>query len=181
MIFELCSKLVLMIIKYHISYVEVFWRSKDIISSHKSYFRQLLAKCQGIFWDFRFLKIWLAIWPKVAGNMICGRKLSLWTSKTLLHNLYDILWSLEPISNTIEKSWFSQYFPFRILKGKYYKNHDFSIVLKIGSNDHKISYKLCRSVLEVQRDNFRPPIIFPATFGQMASHILRSRKSQKSP
>ena len=36
-----------------------------------------------------------------------------------------------------------------------------------------------RSVLEVQRDNFRPPIIFPDTFGQMASHILRSRKSQK--
>ena len=52
-------------------------------------------------------------------------------------------------------------------------------MFKIGSNDHKISYKLCRSVLEVQRDNFRPPIIFPATFGQMASHILRSRKSQK--
>ena len=52
-------------------------------------------------------------------------------------------------------------------------------MFKIGSNDHKISYKLCRSVLEVQRDNFRPPIIFPDTFGQMASHILRSRKSQK--
>ena len=113
--------------------------------------------------------------------MIGGRKLSLWTSKTLLHSLYDILWSLEPISNTIEKSWFWQYFPFRILKGKYCQNHDFSIVFEIGSNDHKISYKLCRSVLEVQRDNFRPPIIFPATFGQMASHILRSRKSQNSP
>ena len=52
---------------------------------------------------------------------------------------------------------------------------------RMYSNDHKISYKLCRSVLEVQRDNFRPPIIFPATFGQMASHILRSRKSQNSP
>ena len=69
----------------------------------------------------------------------------------------------------------------RILKGKYCQNHDFSIVFKIGSNDHKISYKLCRSVLEVQRDNFRPPIIFPATSGQMASYILRSRKSQNSP
>ena len=52
------------------------------------------------------LKIWLVIRPKVSGNMIGGRKLSLWTSKTLLHNLYDILWSLEPILNTIKKSWF---------------------------------------------------------------------------
>ena len=113
--------------------------------------------------------------------MIDGRKLSLWTPKTFLHNLYDILWSLESISNTFEKSWFSQYFPFRILKGKYCENHDFSNVFEIDSNDHKISYKLCRNVLGVQRDNFRPSIIFPATFGQMASHILRSRKSQNLP
>ena len=61
------------------------------------------------------------------------------------------------------------------------KNHDFSNVFEIGSNDHKMSYKLCRSVLGVQRDNFRPPIIFSATFGQMVGHILRSRKSQNSP
>ena len=43
MIFQLCSKSVLMIIKYHISNVEVFWGSKETISGHfrpngKSYF-----------------------------------------------------------------------------------------------------------------------------------------------
>ena len=62
---------------------------------------EFLAKIDflAIFGDFRLLKIWLAIWPKVSGNMIGGQKLSLWTSKTLQHNLYAIL-------NTIEKSWF---------------------------------------------------------------------------
>ena len=51
----------------------------------------------------------------------------------------------------------------------------------ILASESQGSYKLCRSVLEVQRSNFRPPIIFPATSGQMASHILRSRKSQNLP
>ena len=54
-------------------------------------------------------------------------------------------------------------------------------MFEIVSNDYWISYKLCRSVLEVQRSNFRPPIIFPATSGQMASHILRVQKSQNLP
>ena len=94
----------------------------------------------------------LNFWPKsifwrilgfsTSQNMTChlagsGRKYDWWPeivsldSQTLLHYLYDILWSLEPISNTIEKSSFSQYFLFRILKGKYYKIMIFQLCSKL--------------------------------------------------
>ena len=53
MIFQLCLKSVLMIIKYHTSNVEVFWGSKETISGHQSYFRPLPAKCQVIFLEFQ--------------------------------------------------------------------------------------------------------------------------------
>ena len=53
MIFQLCSKSVLMIIKYHISYVEVFWGSQKTISGHQSYFRPLPAIWQVIFWEIK--------------------------------------------------------------------------------------------------------------------------------
>ena len=83
--FQLCSKLVLMIIKYHISYVEVFWRSKETISGHQSYFRPLSAKWQVIFWEVenpkkspknRFgPKIQISIeWPILAEMMIYETK-----------------------------------------------------------------------------------------------------------
>ena len=47
------------------------------------------------------------------------------------------------------------------------------------SNDHKMSYMLCRSVLGIRRDNFRPPIMILTTSGHMAILILIRQKSQK--
>ena len=38
---------------------------------------------------------------------------------------------------------------------------------------------VCRSVLGVQRDDFRPPIMILTTSGHMVNHILISQKSQK--
>ena len=49
------------------------------------------------------------------------------------------------------------------------------------SNDHKMSSMVCRSVLGVRRDHFRPPIMILTASGQMADHILISQKSQKMP
>ena len=46
------------------------------------------------------------------------------------------------------------------------------------SNDHKMPYMVCRSVLGVQRDDFRPPIIILTTSSHIANHILISQKSQ---
>ena len=45
-------------------------------------------------------------------------------------------------------------------------------------NDDKMSCMVCRSVLRIQMDDFRPPIIILTTSGHMANHILISKKSQ---
>ena len=45
--------------------------------------------------------------------------------------------------------------------------------------DHKISYSLCRNVLEVQRNNFRPPITFPVTFGPNGKSYFEKSKIPK--
>ena len=50
---------------------------------------------------------------------------------------------------------------------------------KSRSNHHGMSYKVCRSVLGIQRDFFRPEITFLTTSGQMAGHILKNRKIDK--
>ena len=55
------------------------------------------------------------------------------------------------------------------------------MIFKLLSNHHGISYTVCRSVLGIQRDYFRPEITFLTTSGQMADHILKNKKSQKSP
>ena len=47
------------------------------------------------------------------------------------------------------------------------------------SNDRKMSSMLCRSVLGVRRDYFRPPIMILTTPGQIDDHILISQKSPK--
>ena len=47
------------------------------------------------------------------------------------------------------------------------------------SNDHKMSSMVCRSVLGVRRDDFRPPIMILTTSGQMADDIFMMQKSQK--
>ena len=47
------------------------------------------------------------------------------------------------------------------------------------SNVHKMSYMVCRSVLGVQRDDFRPPIIILTTSGHMVNLVLIRQKSGK--
>ena len=53
------------------------------------------------------------------------------------------------------------------------------MILIACSNDHKMSSMVCRSVLGIRRDHFRPPIMILTASGQMADHILISQKSKK--
>ena len=62
----------------------------------------------------------------------------------------------------------------------YCKKSWFLMIFKLWSNNHEMSYKVCRSVLGIQRDYFRSEIIFLTTSGQMAGHILKNQKSTKS-
>ena len=55
------------------------------------------------------------------------------------------------------------------------------MIFKLRSNHHEISYKVCGSVLGIQRNYFRPEITFLTTSGEMAGHMLKNQKSQKSP
>ena len=56
-------------------------------------------------------------------------------------------------------------------------NDDFWWFLKICSNYHKWSSKVCRSTLGVQRSHFRPQIVFLDTSGQMIGHNANHQKS----
>ena len=55
----------------------------------------------------------------------------------------------------------------------------FDDFLKICSNYHKWSSKVCRSTLGVQRSYFRQQIIFLDTSGQMIGHNANHQKSAK--
>ena len=54
------------------------------------------------------------------------------------------------------------------------------MIFTLWSNHHEMSYKVCRSVLGIQRDYFRPGITFWTTSDQIIGHILKNKKSIKS-
>ncbi len=55
----------------------------------------------------------------------------------------------------------------------------FSEFLKICSSHHIITYKVCRSILGVQRTHFRPNFTFPAGSGRIIDRIIKIQKSRK--
>ena len=55
----------------------------------------------------------------------------------------------------------------------------FSRVFKSCSSGHIITYKVCRSILGVQRTHFRPNFTFPAGSGRIIDRIIKIQKSQK--
>ena len=63
------------------------------------------------------------------------------------------------------------------------ENHEkknwFSRVFKSCSSGHIITYKVCRSILGVQRTHFRPNFTFPAGSGRIIDRIIKIQKSQK--
>ena len=66
-----------------------------------------------------------------------------------------------------------------ISEGNFGGKSDFSWFFKICSRRHKISSKVCRSILGVQRTYFRPKYTFPAISGQILDLWKYHWKSSK--
>ena len=111
------------------------------------------------FRDFWILMMRSIIRPEPAGNVKFGRQWVLWTPKILLHTLYVIIWWLEQIFKNSGKKNFSFFLPYFTddkKNGKKNEKQDFFLrILKICSSHNIITYKVCRSILGVQRTHFR--------------------------
>ena len=125
------------------------------------------------------------LWPNVADilqkgirNVIYCWKWLLWTPKTLLHTLDDLLWCVEQLLKNHEKCHFFFYFP---SKGIQKKKWHFSWFFQSCSTHHRRSSKVCRIVLGVQRSHFKQQITFLMPSGKISATFGHNWNSWKSP